>query len=57
MINVFELVAGTRVELVDGRTASVEENMEDGMWVSLREDPTSDSELVHAQDILRLADQ
>ncbi|WP_280416135.1 hypothetical protein [Nocardia carnea] len=54
MINMFELAAGTRLELADGRTVAVVENMDDGMWISVQEGGADDSELVHAQDILRL---
>lgn len=54
MINVFDLVAGERVELADGRKVLVEENMEDGMWVSVKEDDNPESELIHAQEILHV---
>lgn len=55
MINVLDLTVGTRLDLVDGRTVTVEENMDDGMWVSARENASAETELVHAQDILRVA--
>lgn len=51
MINVFDLKPGDRLELTDGRLAVVEENMEDGMWVSVRDEDSGDTELAHAQDI------
>lgn len=55
MINVLDLAAGTRLDLVDGRRVTVEENMGDGMWVSAREGTSDETELVFAQDILRVA--
>lgn len=55
MINVFELAADTQLELTDGRFVTVTENMEDGMWVSVREGESEETELIHAQDILRVA--
>lgn len=54
MINVMDLAAGARVELADGRKVTVDENMDDGMWIATREDGASENELTHAQDILRL---
>lgn len=56
MINVFDLQPGNRLELTDGRQVVVEENMEDGMWVSVRDEENDDVELAHAQDILRIAE-
>lgn len=55
MINVFQLTAGSRIELVDGRLVTVEENMGDGQWVQAREAGSPDGELVHAEDIRQLA--
>ncbi|MER7010241.1 hypothetical protein ABT324_02275 [Saccharopolyspora sp. NPDC000359] len=57
MINVFQLAAGARVELVDGRRVVVEENMGDGQWVQAREAGAADSELVHAEDIRQLVQE
>lgn len=54
MINMFDLKAGDRVELLGGRAAEVVENMEDGMWVQVRADDGDDLELCHAQDIARM---
>lgn len=54
MINVFDIAVDNRLELTDGRLVTVTENMEDGMWVSVREDKAADTELVHAQDIRRM---
>lgn len=54
MINMFDLVPGSRLELADGRQVTLEENMDDGMWVSVREDGSEETELTHSQDILRL---
>lgn len=56
MINVFDLAAGTRVELADGRRVTVAENMEDGQWVQVAEDDGTDTELAHSQDILRIVE-
>ena len=42
------------MELTDGRQVTVDENMADGMWVAVREDGADETELAHAQDILRL---
>lgn len=56
MINIFQLTAGVRIELVDGRRVTVEENMGDGQWVHAREEGASDGELVHAEDIRQLAE-
>lgn len=56
MINVFDLTAGTRVELVDGRRVTVAENMEDGQWVQVTEGEGADTELAHSQDILRVVE-
>jgi|tagenome__1003787_1003787.scaffolds.fasta_scaffold8588279_1 hypothetical protein len=56
MINVFDLTAGIRVELVDGRQVTVQENMEDGQWVQVSEDEGADTELAHSQDILRVVE-
>ncbi|GHG54885.1 hypothetical protein GCM10012320_26490 [Sinomonas cellulolyticus] len=54
MINVLDLAPGTRIELVDGRRATVEENMGDGQWVEALEDGAETSELTHSQDIARI---
>jgi hypothetical protein len=54
MINMYDLAEGDRVELVDGRRVTIEENMQDGMWVAVREGDASENELTHAQDVLRL---
>lgn len=54
MINVFDLVPGMRLELTDGRLVTVAENMDDGMWVSVREDGSDDTELAHGQDLARV---
>lgn len=56
MINVFDLAPGTRVELIDGRQVTVQENMEDGQWVQVSEDEGADTELAHSQDILRVVE-
>lgn len=56
MINVFDLTAGTRVELTDGRQVTVRENMEDGQWVQVTEDDGTEAELTHSQDILRVVE-
>jgi hypothetical protein len=56
MINALDLTAGTRVTLHDGRTATVVENMKDGMWVEAREDGTDGGELIHVQEIARIAE-
>ncbi|BCW78347.1 hypothetical protein [Arthrobacter sp. NicSoilC5] len=57
MINVFDLTPGTRLELVDGRQVTVQENMEDGQWVQVAEDEGADTELTHSQDILRVVEK
>lgn len=54
MINMLDLAAGTRIELVDGRRATVEENMGDGQWVEARLDGAEAGELTHSQDIARV---
>ena len=59
MINVFDLIPGTSLQLGDGRQVTVHENMDDGMWVSVLESgtaPSEDAELIHAQDIVRVVD-
>ncbi len=58
MINVLDLRPGDRLELCEGITAEVLQNMEDGMWVEVRylDAPTETDrgliELCHAQDII-----
>jgi hypothetical protein len=61
MINVLDLRPGDKLQLQDGATAEVVENMEDGMWVQVRylgpsgqSDESEAPELCHAQDIVRL---
>lgn len=54
MINVLDLPPGARLELLDGRQVTVEENMNDGQWVSAREDGVPGADLIHSQDILRV---
>lgn len=56
MIDVFSLKPGNHIDLADGRRAVVEENMEDGMWVSVRDPDNGEVELAHAQDILHLSE-
>lgn len=57
MINVFQLAVGSRIELLDGRRVTVEENMGDGQWVQAREEGAADGELIHAEDILQLVQE
>jgi hypothetical protein len=57
MINVLDLAPRVRIDLLDGRQVTVEENMNDGQWVSVREDGAADVELIHSQDILRLVQE
>jgi len=54
MINVFDLKPGNRIQLIDGREVTVQENMEDGQWVQIAEDEDGETELAHSQDILRV---
>ena len=54
MIDAFDLKPGARVALAGGGSATILENMEDGMWLEVREDGAGEGELVHVQDIARL---
>jgi hypothetical protein len=62
MINIMDLMPGTKVRLVDGATAEVVSNPRDGVWVRLRyltapANPTQvdTEELVFAESIVELA--
>lgn len=58
MINVLDLKPGDHLQLREGITAEVTQNMEDGMWVEVRyldaprEADRGLIELCHAQDII-----
>ena len=61
MIDVMTIKPGTRLQLREGIVAEVLENMEDGMWLQVRDlefratpRRSARSELCHAQDILKL---
>jgi hypothetical protein len=61
MIDLMMIKAGEKLQLREGITAEVLENMEDGMWLQVRylEVPKSPAEagditLCHAQDIVKV---
>ncbi|MDH4147488.1 MAG: hypothetical protein OEY23_20215 [Acidimicrobiia bacterium] len=56
MLNLLHVAVGARVLLADGASGEVVENPADGQWLAVRRDGQDDGELVHAQDIVGLAD-
>ena len=61
MVNLIELIPGTRLSLTNGLVAEVVDNPRDGMWVIVRyldssgdESQSGEEDMVFAQDIAEI---
>lgn len=59
MINVIDILPGSKVSLVGGAVGEVVENMADGMWLMVRylklpNGEAGQEELCHAQDVIEV---
>ena len=53
MLNLMDVISGQVIELKDGSTANVVENVGDGIWLKVL-DPTGEEDLVFCEDIARV---